>query len=358
MHDSLKSFNRRIAENEMGETPLVSIVIPCRNEERFIGMCLDSILASDYCKDKLEVLVVDGMSNDRTRSLVQKYAEDHSFIHLYVNPHPNASARQNIGINHANGDAIIMMIAHATYAPDYISKCVEHMSRYDVDSVGGAWLIVPRDNTFVGNAIAQALSHSFGAGNSSYRTRSIGQPVFKDAAAFGCYNRAVFERFGLFDEDLDRSYDFDFNLRLRRAGSRMLLAPDAVVYYYARSRFWENARHHFANGLWVTYPLRYGKRLFSIRHLIPMVFVLGLLASMVLSPLWSTASWMLMAIIGAYMMAALVASVQIAVRTRDLRYLLVMPAIFASVHLAYGLGGSWGLAKVLAHSIGITHVRS
>ncbi|MFH1559935.1 MAG: glycosyltransferase family 2 protein [Chloroflexota bacterium] len=338
----------RMAGSEMDELPVVSVIMPCRNEERFIGMSLDSILASDYPMDKLEILVVDGMSDDRTRSIVQQYANKHPLIHLYDNPRRIAPVAQNIGIGHAKGDVIVILDAHDTYAPDYISKCVEHMYEYDVDHVGGIWKILPRDNTFIAKTIVRAMSHPFGVGNAHYRTKKISEPMFTDAAAFGCYRKEVFQQFGLFDENLARSYDFELNSRLKKAGRGILLVPDAVVYYYARSTLVGFIKHSFTNGFWVTYPLRFGKRAFSARHLVPLGFVAGLLGSAALAPVWSAGWWMLGGIGGAHALANVVASAQVATQERDVRYLLLLPVVFAGAHLAYGLGSLWGLAKVLA----------
>lgn len=335
----------------MKDLPFVSIIMPCRNEENFIGMCLDSIIASDYSKERLEVLIIDGMSEDQTRDIVEKYAQKHLFIHLYENPQRIAPVAQNIGIKQAKGDVIVIMDAHDTYAPDYVSKCIEYMYKYNVDHVGGIWEIIPRGNTLFSKAIVCALSHPFGVGNAHYRTTKCGKPRFTDAAAFGCYKREVFEKIGLFDEKLTRSYDFDFNLRLKNMGSKMLLVPDAIIYYYARSTFMSLIRHNFINGFWVTYPLKLGKMIFSIRHMVPLAFITGLLGSAALIPVWQVGLWILVCIAGAYGVANLAATVQVAVREKDWRYLVVMPVVFASLHFSYGLGSLWGLLKVMGFMV-------
>jgi glycosyltransferase involved in cell wall biosynthesis len=332
----------------MNDLPFVSIIMPCRNEERFIGMCLDSIIANDYPKDRLEVLVVDGMSEDQTRAIVEKYAKKHSFINLYENSQLIAPVAQNMGIRQSRGDVIVIMDAHDTYAPDYISKCIEYMYNYNVDHVGGIWKIIPREDTIFSKAIVCALSHPFGAGNAYYRTTKCGKPRFTDAAAFGCYKREVFEKIGLFDENLARSYDFDFNLRLRNLGSKMLLVPDAIIYYYARSTFMSFVKHNFINGFWVTYPLKFGKTVFSFRHTVPLAFVTGLLGSAALIPGWQVSIWILACIAVTYALANLTASVQVAIRYRNLQYSLVMPVVFTSMHIGYGLGSLVGLAIVIA----------
>ena len=316
-----------------------------------MGMCLDSISASDYPKDRLELLIVDGMSDDQTRSIIQQYVDNHSYIHLYDNPRRIAPVAQNIGISYAKGDVIIIMDAHATYAPDYVSKCIKGLHEYDADYAGGIIKTVPRENTFVAKAIVCALSSSFGVGNAHYRTGHLASPIFTDAAAFGCYRREVFEQFGLFDERLARSYDFDFNRRVRKAGRGILLIPDAVIFYYARSTLGSSVKHNFVNGFYVTYPLIFGKRLFSIRHVVPLGFVIGLFGSAGISIAWNGGLFITLGIGGAYALANVVASARSAIKERDIRYLLLMPLIFFSMHLSYGLGSLWGLVKFIGNAV-------
>ena len=116
----------------------VSIIIPCRNEEKYIGKCLQSIIEQNYPKDNLEVLVVDGMSEDRTREIVENYSQKYSFIKLFDNPKKFTPFGLNIGIKEAKGEIIMRMDAHAGYEKDYISKCVRYLENYDADNVGGA----------------------------------------------------------------------------------------------------------------------------------------------------------------------------------------------------------------------------
>ncbi|MFN3975395.1 MAG: glycosyltransferase, partial [Dehalococcoidia bacterium] len=116
--------------------PFVSAIVPCRNEERFIAACLDSLIANDYPKERLEILVVDGMSKDGTRRIVQTYAQRYPFILLLSNSKRIIPSAMNIGIGHARGDIILKVDAHSTYAPDYIRKCVTALQEYGADNVG------------------------------------------------------------------------------------------------------------------------------------------------------------------------------------------------------------------------------
>lgn len=329
--------------------PLVTVVVPCRNERDYIAGCLDSIIASDYRQERLEVLVVDALSDDGTRSLVEGYTRRHPFVRMLDNPERVTPVAFNLGVQHARGALIMIMSAHASIAPDAIRKCVEYSAAYGADNVGGMWRIEPRGGGLWDRAVAQALSHPFGVGGGRYRTRRPAKPVWVDTAAYGCYRREVFQKIGLFNPKLTRGQDMEFNMRLRAAGGRTLLAPDVEITYYARSSLITFLRHNFRNGAWAILPFRYSAvRPVALRHLVPLMFVLALLASVTLAALRSSTWWILAGIAGAYLGVSLATAAQIAVRQRQSGFLVLMPVAFTALHLAYGLGSLWGVVRVAA----------
>ena len=128
---------------------LVSVIIPCRNEEKFIGKCLDSVIANDYLKDNLEILVIDGMSDDKTREILKDYSQKYNFIRMIDNPKKFTPFALNIGVKNAKGEIIIRLDAHSIYNKDYISKCIKYLKEYEVDNVGGIWKIMPSEKTLI-----------------------------------------------------------------------------------------------------------------------------------------------------------------------------------------------------------------
>ena len=327
---------------------MVSIIIPCRNEERFIANCLDFIIANDYPKDRLEVLVVDGMSEDGTREIVKEYSDKYPFIKLFDNPKKITPCAFNIGVKNAKNEFIMIMSAHAMCEKDYIRKCVDASQKYNADNVVGIWKILPRNNTLIAEAIVSALSTSFGAGNAKYRTGSCKQPEWVDTGAYGCYKRSVFNDIGLFNENLIRSQDMEFNLRLKRAGGKTLLIPDGIVYYYARSDFKSFCKYNFGNGVWAIYPFKFTTRMpVSLRHLVPLAFVSSLIASAALSVFSQIFLWLFLFILGSYALTNAYFSVKITAKEKDFSYLFTMPLIFATLHIGYGLGSLWGLLRVI-----------
>lgn len=325
----------------------VSVIIPCRNEEKFIGKCLDSILEQDYSKEHLEILVVDGMSNDGTRSIIKTYQNKYPLVKLIDNPRRITSTALNIGIEQANGKIIMRMDAHTIYDKEYINKCIQYLEKYQADNVGGIWKIKPQQNTIMGLSIALSLGHIIGGGNAYYKTGWLSKPKEVDTVPFGCYKKEIFKKIGLFNENLKRSQDMEFNLRLKRAGGKIMLFPDIISYYYARSALKEFIQHNFSNGVWATYPLKFIKITLSLRHYIPAIFVSGLIIGAPLTYFIPIIMPLYLTVIGLYLFLTLTAALQIAFKKRNPLYLFTMPLIFATLHLSYGIGSIFGLIKLL-----------
>ena len=332
----------------MSENPHVSAIILCRNEEKFIGNCLKSIISNDYPKEKLEVLVVDGMSEDGTRKIVEQCAKEHRFIRLINNPKKLTPFAFNEGIKNSHGELVMIMSAHATYGEDYIRESVSASLKYDADNVVGIWKIKPRSNNLIDKSIVFALSSSFGVGDAKYRTGSNKKKEIEyvDTGAYGCYKRSVFKKVGLFNENLTRGQDMEFNLRLKNAGGKTILVPKAVIYYYARTDFKSFCKHNLKNGVWAILPFKYSTILpVSFRHLVPLAFVSSLIISVTLSLFSQIFLWPFLSIIGSYFLCNIYFSTKITTKEKDIRYFFTMPVIYGSLHIAYGLGSLWGLLR-------------
>jgi len=330
---------------DMTYTPFVSVVIPCFNEEEFIAQCLDSIIANDYDKGNLEILVVDGLSTDHTRVILQDYQRKHSFIKVIDNPAHHKPHALNLGIQSARGAVIIRMDAHAIYRPDYISKCIQYLEAYGADNVGGVRLTSPRNSTRIGRAIAQAISHPFAAGNATYRTGAR-EIKWVDTVFGGCYRREVFDKIGLFNEALIRGQDREFNVRLTKAGGRILFVPDIVCEYFVRSNLKSYIPWTYVGGLTPFYISRITRKpIFSWRNLIPLCFVLVLAGILLLSLFYSPFLWIFGGIVGIYLVASVIASFSVVRDERDGCFLILMPFIFAITHITYGIGSLMGFFK-------------
>lgn len=323
---------------------MVSIIIPCRNEEKYISKCLDSIIAQNYPNDKLEVLVVDGMSDDGTREILATYIREYPFVRLLDNSRKVAPAALNIGIKKARNEIIIRMDAHNVYERSYISKCIKYLKGYNVDNVGGVWVTLSGSDGLLAKAIALVLSHSFGVGNSYFRT-GLKEPKYVDTVPFGCYRKEIFEKIGLFNENLVRNQDIEFNLRLKKAGGKILLVPGIISYYHARSTLTALAKNNFLNGLWVIYSTRFAKMPCSLRHLIPFFFVMSLAGSLILSLFYHPFIYLFAFIIGLYLIVNIFFSIKLSFKN-GLKYFPALILSFSTLHFSYGIGSLCGIAKL------------
>jgi len=331
----------------MVNIPFVSIIIPCRNEVRFIEKCIDSVIYNDYPKDKLEILIMDGVSEDGTREIVKEYQKKYHIIKLLDNPKKITPCALNIGIKHAKGQIIMRIDAHSTYEKNYISKCIKYLEEYNADNVGGIWKIVPRENTIIGKTIVFSLSHPFGIGNTHYRLGPK-KPRWVDTVPFFCCKKEVFKEAGLFNEKLPRGQDMEFSLRLKKAGFKTLLVPEIVSYYYTRSDLKSFCKHNFKNGVWAILPFKFSEHMpVSWRHLVPLVFVSSLISTGILAFFLPYFAFLFLFIFVFYFLTNFYFSTKIALKKKDRRYLFIMPVTFAALHIGYGLGSVWGVIKLL-----------
>ena len=322
--------------------PFVSIVIPCRNEALFIERCLSSILATDY--DCFEIVVADGMSVDGTRELLDSLAARDRRLRIIDNPERTTPFALNRAIAASQGEIVVRFDAHAVMPPGYIRRCVELLDSSGAANAGGSIRTLPQSSGPFSGPIVAVLGSRFGVGNSAFRTAPNDQgPRPSDTVFGGCWRRTLFDRMGGFNEKLVRSQDIEFNLRIARAGGKIMLDPQMICDYYARSTlaaFWS---HNFSNGVWAVLPFALSDIVpVRPRHLVPLAFVASLAASTILPFPWS------IAVLAAYATVNLAASIQIAIAHHRAAWLALLPIAFASLHLAYALGSAYGCLKLAA----------
>jgi glycosyltransferase involved in cell wall biosynthesis len=323
----------------------VSVIIPCRNEERFIVKCLDSIIAQDYPKEKLEVLLVDGMSEDGTRKIVERSYGQYPFIMLLDNPNKITPCALNIGIKHSRGQTIVRMDSHSEYPNQFISKGLEYLERTGADVVGGPIITMLGSDTHIAKCIAMATSHRFGVGNSKFRT-SI-KEGYVDTVPFGFYRKNIFNKVGLFDERLPRNQDNELSSRIIKSGGRIYITPDLTVKYYNQSTITGLLRQALMTGMWNVVTLKINPAAFRWRHFIPFVFVMSFLITFIFAFFQPWAKSVFLAISGLYAFAAIISSFQIGLR-EGLKYFYFMPVMFFFYHFSYGLGTLLGVIRFIS----------
>lgn len=265
----------------------ISVIIPCRNEDKYIRKCIDSILKQDYNNEYVEYLFVDGMSTDETRNIIAEYSSLYQNIRLIDNPKLFVPYALNEGINNATGEIIIRLDAHSFYSNNYISTLSRKLIELNADNVGCVCNTDVLNKTPKTLAIKEVLSSPFGVGNSSFRT-GVEKVIEADTVPFGCYRREVFEKFGYYNQKLIRNQDIEINKRIKINGGKIFLIPDALCTYYARETFGAIAKNNYHNGLWNILTVKITKNFssLSLRHFIPLIFLLSLILPLAFAALW------------------------------------------------------------------------
>lgn len=323
----------------------ISIIIPCLNEEEYISTCLDSILDSDYDAANMEILVVDGMSRDKTREIVSTYVNKFDFITLLDNPDKIVPKAMNLAIGKATGEYIIRLDAHSKFPKNYFSKLIQYSKELNADNIGTVIVTEVKNRNRKSNSIKRALSHKFGVGNSDFR---IGTEGIKevDTVPFGCYKKSTFVKYGLYDERLIRNQDIELNKRIVNSGGKIYLIPEVKCTYYARENFISLAKNNYANGFWNILTAYYTKTLnsLSLRHFIPLLFVLSLIIPLIGSLIVPQVLWIVLFSLISYLSLVIIISFRLKNSSNTIGYLIIS---FLTLHLSYGWGSLMGIFSVI-----------
>lgn len=307
--------------------PNISIIIPTLNERQHLPACFESIRQNDISFDSLEILIVDGGSTDGTCDFVRDLETRYPNVHLLHNPGRIQSIAFNIGCRQAQGEIIIRLDAHALYCPAYIRLCYEYLTVHpEWGAVGGIWVVQPYDDTPAAKAIAALNRSSFGIGGAPYRVDP--KPQLVDSVPYGAFRREVIQEVGPMREDLARGEDNEYFCRLRKAGYLVYMDPQMQITYYSRPTTRAHAAQMYANGLSIGQLFYVAPDSISLRHLVPMFFVIGLILCLPLPLLL----YLPLALLAAYAAAG-----------RDMRLFCTLPWLFLLTHVVYGWGTIVGL---------------
>ncbi|MDF0677252.1 MAG: glycosyltransferase family 2 protein [Nitrospira sp.] len=322
--------------------PILSVIIPCRNERRHIEVCVRSILAQVRPSGGMEVIVADGLSDDGTREILQRLAKEHPELRVVDNPRRVTPCAMNVGIREARGQYIAILGAHCDYAADYLRTCVELLNEHpEVSCAGGP--IISAGRSLFGQAVAVAMSHPAGIGNARHR-----HPNFEGYAEGACYpvfRKEVFEKIGLYDEMLLRNQDDELNFRLTKHGGMVFLSPRARATYFVRETVTSLFRQYFEYGYWRVAVIRKHRMPASFRHLVPLIFLIGLIASFTLA-LIVPGGWRLLMLAGPCVYTLILCGVGLRLSYRaGWKVGALFPVAAATMHIAYAIGFMWGLIK-------------
>jgi succinoglycan biosynthesis protein ExoA len=323
------------AKQAESDAVFVSVVLPVLNEERYIEACLDSVLAQDYPPDRVEVIVADGGSSDRTRDIVSAVAARDPRIRLIDNPGRLQAAGLNLAIAASRGDVIARQDGHAEWMPDHLSRSVALLFSTGADNVGGRQDAVGEGAS--GRAIARAMSSPFGVGGARFRYSEHEEEM--PTVFLGTFRRSAFERVGLFDEAYPPHEDYELNERIRDTGGRIVFSPDIRTKYQVRSGLQALGRQYFRYGRGKVRVARESPGVVRPYHLVAPALVAGIPAAVAMV-LTGRGRRLALAGAAAYAASCVVAG-QLAGRDEPLVVRVRIPAAFAVMHVAWG-AGFWG----------------
>lgn len=321
--------------------PMVSIILPVLNESKYIERCVKSLMNNTYDRQKVEILVVDGGSNDGTREIVTKLASEDRRVRLIDNPGRILAAGINIGIESARGDVLIRMDGHAEAEKDFIEMNIEVLNEHsDAWCVGGA--ITTINQTYTGKVIAAAMSCPVGVGDARFRTGNY--EGYSDTVAFGAYRKELFEKIGLLDENLLRTEDDDLHFRLRQAGGKIYISRKIRSKYFPRSSIVKVWRQYFQYGYWRIPTIMKHSQPATVRQVVPVLFVLGWIVLIIGALLWQPAWYVLVAYAGLYIIGLLAGAI-LAIKKNGFGVGIATPIVFPILHFGYGIGSLWGFIR-------------
>jgi glycosyltransferase involved in cell wall biosynthesis len=326
----------------------ISIIVPCRNEEKFIDSCINSIVDNDYPKELTEVFIIDGISTDNTQNIINQYVKKFQYIKLLLNPQKTVPFALNKGIEAATGDFIIRLDAHSIYPKNYFSQLIYFQQQTNADNIGGVWITQPANNSLTARVIAIATSSGFGIGNAQYRLKNTGKEPFEvDTVPFGCYKKEVFKKIGLFEPELTRNQDDEFNARLIKNGGKIILVSSIEIQYFARENLYKTFKMFYQYGLFKPLVNKKIGTPATIRQFIPLFFVLFLFSLPFFIFLSKITAIFGIFILVLYFSLSTLFSIKIAFAKKDFLLLSVLPLVFFIIHFSYGIGYIKGIFKFL-----------
>jgi glycosyltransferase involved in cell wall biosynthesis len=329
----------------MSEKKLVSLILAVRNEAAYIGAALDSLCDQETSEIEIEILIVDGCSNDGTTEIVEGLARLDPRIRFFHNPRKNTPAAFNMGLLEARGDYVCIMGAHTTYEPDYVSICLKELAAQQAVGCSGRVVMEPGKEAPIARLIAWSEGHPFGTSKNSLRNAKAG---FVDTIPYPVFVRQALIEVGGYDPHLHRNQDNDLSQRLRARGHRLYLTDRTRCHYFAKATIRALARSAFINGYWNIISFRRNASSMALRHFVPLFFTFAVLMASIFAVAAIFAPpyerpWLiipLVVLLGVHVFAGELVGIQIAFRRRS-AVALFSPIVFLALHFSYGLGTLW-----------------
>lgn len=321
---------------------IASIAIVAYNEEDYINKILNDVFNQDYPKEHTEVLLIDSLSTDNTRALMQQFKDKHENeyfgIQLLDNQGKIQSCGWNVAIQNFKGNVLFRIDAHAKIPIDFVSKNMELQQKGEFVTGGPRFTIVDKDTKWA-NFLLAAENSMFGSSIASYRRST--EPSYVKSLFHGAYKRCVLDDVGLFNVNLGRTEDNEFHYRVRKSGYRICYSPEIYSFQYVRNTLLKMLKQKFANGYWIGRTFWICPRCLEKYHFVPLLFVIGILLTSIMAMVGMPELGLLMWFL--YTSLALLMMVLSIYKNKNNLFLMFLPAVFLILHLSYGIGTVKGL---------------
>ncbi|MEX2054014.1 MAG: glycosyltransferase family 2 protein [Candidatus Colwellbacteria bacterium] len=323
--------------------PKVSVIVPCRNEEKSIKSLLEALWGQTYPTQDMEVVIADGMSTDGTRKIISEFKDHYREldVHIVDNEKLNIPSGINRAITASGGEFIVRIDAHSIPHSNYVEKCVDLLEAGRGSVIGGTWVPTPGSPSWLGKSIVQAISHPLGVGDALHRySRKAG---FVDTVSFGAFHRSLLNKVGLFNEGLLTNEDYEFNARVRASGGKIWFDPKIKFQYIAKSKLRDLAKQYIRYGFWKGVMLKSNPGTIRWRQALPPLFVLSIIVGLMLGLVWGWFYIPLVIMLSIYFSVLLGAGLLTAAKESDLGFLIGLPIAITTMHFCWGGALLWSL---------------
>jgi len=318
--------------------PFISIVVPVYNEEKNIGKCLDSLLNQDYPKDKYEIIIVDGNSEDDTKKIVKKYSD----IKVLDNPERNTAVGRNIGIKNSKGNFILNFSGHTSAEKNLLSTLSKKLIEANKTITGVGCRFETIDSNYISKGIHFVLASKLGGFGTTFNQPE--KECFMDSIAFTLYRKEIFDEVGLFDPDFWVGEDGELNLRIKEKGYKLLYTPKTKVYHGKRDTFSSYANQMFKYGVAAYKRIKKHKN-FRMIYLLPSLTIILLLFFLILSLFHKISLYLILFYAFFYIIVSLAYSIKFAIKEKDIKYFFITVPLYIITHFCYGIGFLYGVLK-------------
>lgn len=324
--------------NNTVEKMKFSIVIPCRNEKDYIVQCVKSIEKQSYNSDLIEIIIVDGFSDDGTRDILLLLQKKNINILVLDNPSKKTPQALNIGIKNSSGEVVVILGAHTELDEDFIKFNNQFLIEKDVKVTGGTQINVGL--TYTQNLIGTVMEMPFAMASAKYRWSENEQ--FVDTVVYAAYKKELFNELGYFEEGFTISEDAEFNWRIRQAGHKIFFSPQIKSYYYPRDSIVSFVKQIFRYGILRVNVLKKHIDSLKLLHMIPPIFVVMLILGIGLSFVSNTFLSLLVVVLIIYFGLNLITTMK-TLFPKKIKYLIFIPALIFVMHISWGSGFLLGL---------------